>query len=208
MQVVGAAGERLALEPLDPLVGHAVAVCVGQLPDGGRRSDVERAAVPHRPFGEHHLVGEDGPSCRIFRRRCCLPAGRSGAAFRPVASSRCRWSPKSRRHTSRPSSSKAAVIGRSTSGGPGDPLDREPLGDRERAAVELDLARLARADVSSHENQGGGNAQESPRMDDRFMRKSPGGVPIRGPTRSAQEWSGLIQGIGISKRVAPGLHVA
>ena len=37
VQVVGAAGERLALEPLDALVGHAVAVGVGQLPDARRR---------------------------------------------------------------------------------------------------------------------------------------------------------------------------
>ena len=61
VQVVGAAGERLALEPFDALVGHAVAVGVGQLPDAGRGRDVERAVVPHRPLGEHHLVGEDGP---------------------------------------------------------------------------------------------------------------------------------------------------
>ena len=59
VQVVGAAGQRLALEPFDTLVRDAVAVGVGQLPDARRRSDVERSGVPHRTFGEHHLVGED-----------------------------------------------------------------------------------------------------------------------------------------------------
>ena len=59
VQVVGAAGERLALEPFLAPVGDAVAVGVGQLPDARRRGDVERAVEPHRPLGEHHLVGED-----------------------------------------------------------------------------------------------------------------------------------------------------
>src|SRR5262249_41523317 len=59
MQVVGASGKRLALEPLRALVGHAVTVGVGQLPDAGRGRDVERAVVPEGPLGKHHLVRKD-----------------------------------------------------------------------------------------------------------------------------------------------------
>ena len=39
-------------------VGHAVAVGVGQLPDAGRRRDVERAVEPDAALREGHLVGE------------------------------------------------------------------------------------------------------------------------------------------------------
>src|SRR5438132_6623727 len=56
VEVVAAAGERLALEPFDALVGHAVAFAVGQLPDTRRGGDVERPRVPHDALGEHHLV--------------------------------------------------------------------------------------------------------------------------------------------------------
>src|SRR3712207_4560556 len=59
VEVVGAAGQGLALEPLDPLVGDAVVVRVGELPDAWGGGDVEGAGVPHRALGEHHLVGED-----------------------------------------------------------------------------------------------------------------------------------------------------
>ena len=48
------------MEPDFALVGDAVAVGVGELPDARRGGDVERAVVPHGPFGEQHLVGEDG----------------------------------------------------------------------------------------------------------------------------------------------------
>ena len=60
VQIVRAACQGLPLEPLAALVGHAVAFGVGQLPNTGRRGDIDRAGVPHRPFREHHLVGEDG----------------------------------------------------------------------------------------------------------------------------------------------------
>ena len=60
MQIVGAAGECLAVEPHLALVGHAVAVGVGELPDLRRGGDVERAVEPERALGEHHFVGKDG----------------------------------------------------------------------------------------------------------------------------------------------------
>ncbi len=59
VQIVCAAGER-AGEPLLATIGHAVAVGVGQLPDGGSGGNVERTVQPHRPLGEHHLVGKHG----------------------------------------------------------------------------------------------------------------------------------------------------
>ena len=59
VQVVCAAGERLAVMPHLALVGDAVAVGVGELPDLRRRGNVERAVVKHRALGEHHLVRED-----------------------------------------------------------------------------------------------------------------------------------------------------
>ena len=102
VQVVGAAGQRLALEPLFALVGDAVAVGVGQLPDARRRGDVERAVEPHRAFGEHHLVGEDDAACRICRRRRCLRAGRCDAGFSRAACRPCRSSRRSRRRRAGP----------------------------------------------------------------------------------------------------------
>ena len=57
VQVVGTAGER-GLEPLLTLVGHAVAVGIAQPPDARRCGDVERAVMPQRPLGKHHLVSE------------------------------------------------------------------------------------------------------------------------------------------------------
>ncbi len=102
VEVVGASGERLAAEPFDATIGHAVAVGVGQLPDGGGRGDIKRIFEPHRPFGEHHLVGEDGLSCRTGRHDRYLPTVGSDAASRRVASGRCHWSPKNRRHRDGP----------------------------------------------------------------------------------------------------------
>ena len=61
VQVIGATRERFTLKPLDPLIGHAIAVGIGQLPDAGGRRNVERSVVPHGSLGEHHLVGEDRP---------------------------------------------------------------------------------------------------------------------------------------------------
>ena len=59
VQIVGAAGERLARKPLLAAVGDAVAVDVGQLPDARRRGDIQRAIVPQNALGKHHLIGED-----------------------------------------------------------------------------------------------------------------------------------------------------
>ena len=143
MQVVGAAGERLAREPLDPLVGHAVAVGVGQLPDGGRRGDVERAAVPHRPLGEHHLVGEDGLLVEFAVAVAVFepddPVGLLRELFLDVVVGAGRVGDIKTPFVVKRGGDRAVDERR-----PGDPLDRESLGNRERPAVELDLARLAR----------------------------------------------------------------
>jgi hypothetical protein len=58
VQVVRAAGKGLALEPLDAVLGHAVAIAVGELPDARRRRHVERAALEHGAGEEHHPIGE------------------------------------------------------------------------------------------------------------------------------------------------------
>ena len=60
MQVVGAADQGLALKPLAALIGHAVTVGVGELPDARRRGDIPRTVVPQTTFREHHLVRENG----------------------------------------------------------------------------------------------------------------------------------------------------
>ena len=177
MQVVGAAGERLALEPLDSLVGHAVAVGIRQLPDARRRGDVERAAVPHRSFGEHHLVGEDGllvefsVAVGVFQpdnpmrllRKLLLDVVVGAGGIGDIE--------------------PALVVER---GGdrsvderrPGDPLDRKSVGKHEHAAVELDLARMAGAGESRQDHEDAGKADEIPRWGDRFMSKSLRTVPI------------------------------
>ncbi len=59
VQIVGAPGQRLALVPLLTLVGDAITVGVGQLPDARRRGDIERTVEPHRALGQHHPVGKD-----------------------------------------------------------------------------------------------------------------------------------------------------
>src|SRR5688572_8775715 len=58
MQIVRAAGERLAIEPRDTLVAHAVAVGVGEFPKMRRRGDVERSFVEECALGKHYVLGE------------------------------------------------------------------------------------------------------------------------------------------------------
>ena len=58
VQIIGAAGERLAVVPHLALVSHAIIVGVGEFPDLRRRGDIERAFVKHRALGEHHFIGE------------------------------------------------------------------------------------------------------------------------------------------------------
>ena len=60
VQVIGAIGQGLGIEPFHTLVCHAVAIGIGQLPDAGRRRYIHRAIVPEHPFGKHHLVSEHG----------------------------------------------------------------------------------------------------------------------------------------------------
>ncbi len=59
VEIVRAARQRLALEPLFAPIRDAVPVGIGQLPDARRRGDVQRPVEPHRPFRQHHPVGED-----------------------------------------------------------------------------------------------------------------------------------------------------
>ncbi len=59
MQIVGAAGQCLALEPFLTPVGAAGALGIGELPDAGRRGHVKGTIMPQRPFGKHHRVGKD-----------------------------------------------------------------------------------------------------------------------------------------------------
>ena len=138
VQVVGAAGQRLALEPLDALVGDAVAIGVGQFPDARRRGDIERAVVAtslprgtsscrRRWSGVSNVPSPSG-----------LRAGRSGAAsFGELFLDRCRWSPTNRRRKAGPRSSNAAAIGRSTSGGPATGSIVNPSGTRKVRSPSL-----------------------------------------------------------------------
>ena len=59
VQIVRTTGQCLPREPLDALIGHAVAISVRQLPDARRSGHIQRAVVPQRPLGKHHLVGKD-----------------------------------------------------------------------------------------------------------------------------------------------------
>src|SRR5262249_43671993 len=56
VNVVGAVGQRLSLEPLAAPIDAASSGGIGQLPNARRRADIERAGVPHRPFGKTHLI--------------------------------------------------------------------------------------------------------------------------------------------------------
>src|SRR5690606_12488836 len=58
VQIVGAASQRLAVEPDFALFRHSIVVAVGQLPDLRRRGDVDRPLVIHHPLGKHHAIGK------------------------------------------------------------------------------------------------------------------------------------------------------
>ena len=126
----------------------------------GRRGDVERAVEPHRSLGEHHLVGEDSPlvefavavavfqphdPVRLFLELfldIVVGAGGIGDIQPALVVERGGDRPVDQRRT-------------------GDPLDREPLGDRERAAVELDFARIDGRAETGRENQVQGDARQT-----------------------------------------------
>src|ERR1043166_3136717 len=58
MQIVGATSQRLALVPFGADVGYAIVVRVRQLPNAGRRGNIDRSVVPHASFRKHHLIGK------------------------------------------------------------------------------------------------------------------------------------------------------
>ena len=58
MQIIRATCQSLALEPLDAHIRDTVVVGVGQLPDAGRRGDIDGALKPHHALGQHHFIGE------------------------------------------------------------------------------------------------------------------------------------------------------
>ena len=59
MQIVRATSERVPFEPFLALVGHAIAVGIGQLPDARRSGHIQRGVVPQRSLRKHQFVGED-----------------------------------------------------------------------------------------------------------------------------------------------------
>ena len=59
VHVVGHARVGEAGDQLFALVGHVVAVGIGQLPEAGGRRTIDRAVVPGDALRKHHLVGED-----------------------------------------------------------------------------------------------------------------------------------------------------
>src|SRR5205823_216484 len=60
VQIIGAARQRFALEPLLALFGHTVAIRVSQFPDARWRRDVEGTFEPQRAFGKHQLLSING----------------------------------------------------------------------------------------------------------------------------------------------------
>ena len=58
MNVIGAAGQRAALEPFFALVRHAITVGVRELPDARRTGDVNRTVIPKATLREHYFIGE------------------------------------------------------------------------------------------------------------------------------------------------------
>ena len=141
VQVVGAAGERLALEPLLAAVGHAVAVGIGQLPDARRRRDVERAREPQRSLGKHHLVGEDGP---LVEPAVAVAILEPEDPVRLVLELHGRLVVRARR-LGDVEPALLVEVGHDRpvdERRPGGELDGEAVGEGERVAVERDLARL------------------------------------------------------------------
>ena len=59
VEIVGTAGERLGVKPHLARFGNAVVVGISELPDLRRRGDIERAAIPQRPFRHHQPLGID-----------------------------------------------------------------------------------------------------------------------------------------------------
>src|SRR5439155_20604964 len=58
VEVVGAAGQRAAIEPLFALVRDAIAVSIRKSPNARRSGDVNGPLVPEAALREHHLIGE------------------------------------------------------------------------------------------------------------------------------------------------------
>ena len=81
MQVVGAAGQRLAVEPdlvrLSATPSSSVSVSFQMLRRGG---DVERAVVPQDALSGNIILSAKTVPCRTCRRRSCLRGGRRGGA--------------------------------------------------------------------------------------------------------------------------------
>jgi hypothetical protein len=138
MQVVAALRERAAVEPHLPLVGHAVAVAVGELPDRRWGGHVERAGVPERALEHHQPVGERGPpvvdavAVGVFEPRHAMPRIRLLPLERVVRAARLR-------HVE-----PAGLVARDGDGKlderrAGHPLDREALGHGEREVVEAEF---------------------------------------------------------------------
>ncbi len=163
VKVIGATRERLTFEPLDPLVGHSVAVGIGQLPDGGRaRPHIQRAAQPHRSLRKHHLVGEDGAlvedsvpvavlephdPVRLLLELLLdivVRARRVRDVQPPLVVERGRDRPVNERRT-------------------GDPVDRESLRHFDRAAVDLGLAPSGFARTTRREHHEDDDMRKSPR---------------------------------------------
>ena len=59
MEIIGTAGEGLGVKPHLARFGDAIVVGIGELPNLRRRGDIERAAVPQRPFRHHQPLGVD-----------------------------------------------------------------------------------------------------------------------------------------------------
>lgn len=60
VEVIGASGKGLGVEPDFSRVRDTVVVRVGELPDHGRGGDIDARTGPENAFREHELIGEDG----------------------------------------------------------------------------------------------------------------------------------------------------
>ena len=59
VEIIGTAGEGLGVKPHLARFGDAIVIGIGELPDLRRRGDIQRAAVPQRPFRHHQPLGVD-----------------------------------------------------------------------------------------------------------------------------------------------------
>ncbi len=144
----------LIAKPFLTTIGHAVAVCIRQLPDRRRRADVERAVEPEASLRQHHPVGKHGPlvetavAVGVFQAQDTVGPGLELTGKIGVGA-------RSLRHIQPPFFIEIGADGIHDERLPGRQLDREALGQAKAIAVEPDLTARGQCVVAP--NQAGGD---------------------------------------------------